>query len=211
MSARRADAPDARDRGVLRPVPADGGIPGTEPVREVVLRAATSLLAIDSGASLAEIAAAAGVGRTTVHRIFPTRSDLITALAMQALDRLREALAAARLDDGPVPEVVERVVQEVLPLADELRFLDAGPEVWDLPQLRDAWLSVAAELDALVRRGQVEGDVRGDVPAELIVEAFTASLWGVWSGVQDGRVAPATAAHHLVALTLGGIRPPSKR
>ena len=44
-------------------------------------------------------------------------------------------------------------------------------KVWDLPQLRDAWLSVAAELDALIRRGQVEGDVRGDVPAELIVEA----------------------------------------
>jgi hypothetical protein len=102
-------------------------------------------------------------------------------------------------------------VDEVLPLADELRFLDAGPDIWDLPQMRDGWWSVAATLDALVQRGQREGDIRGDVPAELIVEAFTSAMWGVWDGIRDGRVAPATAARHLVTLTLGGITPPTKR
>jgi AcrR family transcriptional regulator len=203
MNARRTSRAD------LRPVTDAPAAP--EPVRDVVMRAATSLLATDSGASLAEIAAAAGVGRTTVHRIFPTRSDLLTALAMDALDRLREALAAARLDDGTAPEALSRVVDEVLPLADELRFLDAGPDIWDLPQLRDGWWSVAATLDALVQRGQREGDIRGDVPAELIVEAFTSAMWGVWDGIRDGRVAPATAARHLVTLTLGGITPPTTR
>ncbi len=203
MNARRASRAD------LRPVTDAPAAP--EPVRDVVMRAATSLLATDSGASLAEIAAAAGVGRTTVHRIFPTRADLLSALAMDALDRLREALAAARLDDGPAPEALSRVVDEVLPLADELRFLDAGPDIWDLPQMRDGWWSVAATLDALVQRGQREGDIRGDVPAELIVEAFTSAMWGVWDGIRDGRVAPATAARHLVTLTLGGITPPTKR
>jgi hypothetical protein len=96
----------------------------------------------------------------------------------------------------------------VFPLADELRFLDAGPEVWDLPELKDAWWSVAAELDRLVQRGQLEGDIRGDVPAEVIVEAFTGMLWGVWQGVRDGRVAPATAGRHLATLTLDGVRHP---
>jgi AcrR family transcriptional regulator len=179
-------------------------------VRDVVLRAAAALLATDSGASLAEIAAAAGVGRTTVHRIFPTRADLLTALALQAVARLQDGLDAARLDDGPAPQVLERVVQEVLPLADELSFLDAGPEVWDLPQLRDAWLSVSSALDALVERGQREGDIRGDVPAEVVVEAFTGILLGVWNGVRDGRVAPATATRHVLTLTLTGITPPTR-
>lgn len=182
-----------------------------EPARDAILRAAAAVLAADSGASLAEIAAAAGVGRTTVHRSFRTRADLLTALALQAVDRLRAAVDGARLDDGPAPRVLARVVEVVLPLADELRFLDAGPEVWDLPQLRDAWWSVTASLDRLVQRGQREGDVRGDVPAEVIVEAFTGMLWGVWSGVHDGRVAPATAARHVVALTLAGIVPAPPR
>lgn len=201
MSARRAD---------LRPVPSDAASAAPEPVRDVVLRAAAALLATDSGASLAEIAAAAGVGRTTVHRIFPTRADLLTALALAAVARLQTALDAARLDDGPATQVLERVVDEVLPLADELSFLDAGPEVWDLPQLRDAWLSVSSALDALVERGQREGDVRGDVPAEVVVEAFTGILLGVWNGVRDGRVAPATATRHVLTLTLSGITPPTR-
>ena len=116
------------------------------------------------GASLAEIAAAAGVGRTTVHRAFPTRGDLLTALALEAVDRLTGALTAARLDDGPATDVLARVVEEVLPLADELAFLDSGPEVWDLPQMRDAWWSVTASLDSLVQRGQLEGDIRATSP-----------------------------------------------
>ena len=195
--------------GPLRSVPSPTA-PAPEPVRDVVLRAAAALLATDSGASLAEIAAAAGVGRTTVHRIFPTRADLLTALALQAVVRLETALEAARLEDGPTPQVLARVVEEVLPLADELSFLDAGPEVWDLPQLQDAWLSVASALDSLVERGQREGDIRGDVPAEVVVEAFTGILLGVWNGVRDGRVAPATATRHVLTLTLTGITPPTR-
>jgi len=182
-----------------------------EPVRDVVLRAAAALLATDSGASLAEIAAAAGVGRTTVHRVFPTRGDLLTALALEAVERLTSALGAARLDDGPATAVLARVVEEVLPLADELAFLDSGPEVWDLPQMRDAWWSVTASLDTLVQRGQLEGDIRGDIPAEVVVEAFTGILLGVWNGVRDGRVAPATATRHVVTLTLAGIVPPTRQ
>jgi len=193
--------------GRLTAVPS--GSSGTpDATRETVLRAAATLLATDSGASLAEIASAAGVGRTTVHRAFPTRADLLTALALDAVAHLREALDSARLDDGAVPDVLERVIDAVLPLADQLRFLDAGPEVWDLPQLQDAWWSLTTSLDALVERGQREGSVRPDVPAEVIVEAFTGMLWSVWQGVHDGRVAPATASRHVVTLALGAIATP---
>ncbi len=193
--------------GRLTAVPS--GSSGTpDATRETVLRAAATLLATDSGASLAEIASAAGVGRTTVHRAFPTRADLLTALALDAVAHLREALDSARLDDGAVPDVLERVIDAVLPLADQLHFLDAGPEVWDLPQLQDAWWSLTTSLDALVERGQREGSVRPDVPAEVIVEAFTGMLWSVWQGVHDGRVARATASRHVVTLALGAIATP---
>jgi AcrR family transcriptional regulator len=193
--------------GRLSAVPS-GGSGTPEATREAVLRAAATLLAADASASLAEIGAAAGVGRTTVHRAFPTRSDLLTALALDAVDRLREAIASARLDDGSAPEAVERVVESVLPLADELRFLEAGPEVWDLPELQDAWWDITASLDALVERGQREGTLRPDVPAEVVVEAFVGMLWGVWQGVHDGRVARASASRHLVTLALAAVATP---
>lgn len=180
--------------------------PTPESTRDVVLRAAMAVLAGNPGASLADIAAAAGVGRTTMHRIFPTRSDLLTALALQAVGHLRVGLDEARLEEGPAAEALARVAETVLPLADELRFLEAGPEVWSLAELQDAWWSITASLDALVERGQREGDIRGDLPAELIVEGFTGMLWGVWQGVGDGRVARATAGRHVVSMALGGVR-----
>lgn len=177
----------------------------SESTRVVVLRAAMGVLAVNPGASLADIAATAGVGRTTVHRIFPTRGDLLRALALEAVGHLQSALEGARLGDGSATEALARVAELVMPLADDLRFLDAGPEVWNLQELQDAWWSIAASLDALIERGQREGDIRGDLPAELIVEAFTGMLWGVWQGVRDGRVAPASAARHAVTMALGGV------
>jgi AcrR family transcriptional regulator len=122
----------------------DAGTPVAVGTRDAILTAAATVLVQKSGASLAEIAVAAGVGRTTIHRAFPTRADLITALALQSTERIRGVLEESRLDDGPVPEVLARLVVNVLPLADEMRFLDAGPEVWNLPELRDAWCSLTS-------------------------------------------------------------------
>ena len=48
--------------------------------RRAILDAAVGALARDASASLAEVASAAGVGRTTVHRYFPERADLLRAL-----------------------------------------------------------------------------------------------------------------------------------
>jgi serine phosphatase RsbU (regulator of sigma subunit) len=48
--------------------------------RERILAAAHPLLKEDSRATMADIAAAAGLGRSTLHRHFPTRVDLVRAL-----------------------------------------------------------------------------------------------------------------------------------
>ncbi len=181
------------------------GDAATESARVTILRAAASLLTRDAGTPLAQIAAAAGVGRTTMHRTFPTRIDLLTALALQSTEHLRRMLEEVQLEEGPVPLVLDRLIRRVLPLAEEMQFLDAGPEVWDLPDLREPWCSLTSAMDALVERGQREGDLRGDLPAELIVEALTGMLWGTWQGIRDGRVAPATAARHLVRLLGDGL------
>lgn len=176
----------------------------TDRARAAILEAAARLLAKDPSATLVEIATAAGVGRTTVHRYFPTRAALVHALAPAAIDRVRTAIATAAPPDRPAPHALAAVAEAVMPLADEMRFLDAGPEVWDLPEMRDAWWTVTASLAELVDRGKREGSLRADLPTEVAVEAFVGALWGVSDGIHEGRVAPARAAAQLVDLLLMG-------
>lgn len=172
--------------------------------RRAILDAAAALLSTDASASLAEVATAAGLGRTTVHRYYATREALLSALAAQALDRLDAAVVACRLDDGPAPAVLRRVARNVVPMADELRFLDVGPDVWELPEMADRWTRFADRVEALVERGRREGDLRTDVPTAFLVDLFAGALETAGMSIRDGRVAPGEAADLLADVLLQG-------
>ena len=173
--------------------------------RRQILEAAARVLGKDPSASMSEVAAAAGVGRTTLHRQFGSREDLLVALALDAIDQLSAAVAKARPAKGPAPEALARIAERVFPMADEFRYLDLGPELWDLPQLKDRWYSVEQALDAVVRRGQREGDLRADLPAALIADLFASALWSLNDSIREGRVARRDAVPGLLAALLHGV------
>lgn len=171
--------------------------------RRRILDAAVALLGKDSGASLAEVAAHAGLGRTTVHRYFPTRDALLVALGVEAVHHVSDAMAAARLDDGTAAEATARLVHGLLPLADDLRYLDVG-QVWGAPEVAEAWAPLQRRVDALVARGQREGDLRADLPAALVADLLLAAVWCVADSVAEGRVAANDAAPGVLAVLLHG-------
>ena len=92
-----------------------------------MLDAAVTTLLISPGASLAEVAAAAGVSRTTLHSRFATRNDLLAALAHDAMDLLSRAYAAARLEEGDVRDALRRLLTETVPLGPRIGFLLRQP------------------------------------------------------------------------------------
>ena len=62
----------------------------------------------DPSAALGEVAAAAGVGRTTLHRYFPERSDLLSALVVHVLEQVAAAMERAAPTHGPAPAALGR-------------------------------------------------------------------------------------------------------
>ena len=103
--------------------------------RRAILDAAMSLLADDPAAALGDIAAAADVGRSTLHRYFPERIDLLRALALHVHAISNAAIARAEPDCGPPAEALRRVVECQLDLGPIVPFvyhdpvLAADPEV----------------------------------------------------------------------------------
>ena len=183
-----------------------GSVTSTDATRRRLLDTAAGLLCKHSGASLADVADAAGVGRTTLHRYFPTRHDLLYALADDALLRVEAAVADAHPDaDEPIAVDLTRVATAVLPLATELRFLDIGADVWDLPEMVERWYDLSRPVEDLVRRAKANGELRLDLPTAWVVDLFVGTIWSASSGIDDGRIARRDAIELVVESVLHGV------
>ena len=65
-----------------------------------LLDIAATVLVSDPAASLAEVAEAAGIGRTTLHKYYATREDLVRAVGHRAIDLWEQAVATLNGPDG---------------------------------------------------------------------------------------------------------------
>ncbi|SDZ60709.1 transcriptional regulator, TetR family [Asanoa ishikariensis] len=128
-----------------------------------VLRAGARLLADDPSTSLAAIASAAGVDRTTVHRRFATREALLSAVFEAKLDSAERVLDEARLTEAPVAVALHRYVEGIVPVSREWP-VDTRRMMRDDPSAEGRAQKQSARVDAFVRRAVDEGLLRGDVP-----------------------------------------------
>jgi AcrR family transcriptional regulator len=152
-----------------RPLRADA-----ERNRRLLLDAAAEVFAergLEVG--IAEIAQRAGVGHGTLFRRFPTKEHLIAAIVV---DRMQEATARGRgLADSADP--VEALFDFLGDLVgreqlDRALFEAVTDEFLANADIRAAHADLVGVLDALLRRAQETGAVRGDVGAVDVLMLF---------------------------------------
>ena len=171
-----------------------------------ILQAATETLNADPGASVEDIARAAGVTRQTIYAHFPTREALLDAIIERAAADVTAAFDEAGLDDLP-------------PAAALVRLLEAGwqaaaryPLAWHLPAVspqEDAsrHAPVLGRLLELIERGQKSGDLDAAVPPGWLLTACLALGRAAEEEVRTGRMTidEATRAVHASFLRLLGL------
>jgi TetR/AcrR family transcriptional regulator, mexCD-oprJ operon repressor len=150
-----------------------------ERVAAAILEAAASvLLTRGEQASMTDVAAAAGVARATVYRYFPNRQSLLDELARLAVRSAAERLAAARIDEIPVPDGITRAVRALVEVGD--LFVVVARE--RLRTEREQFeRDVGGPLRALVERGQAAGDLRSDIPSAWLTDSLIGVVVGVVS------------------------------
>lgn len=151
--------------------------------RRAILDAAIEALTKQPNASLAEIAAAANVGRTTVHRYFPERSDLIDAISADALERVSQATVRARINEGPAPAALARLCQEFFEFGDVFMLLFTMPDLLT----RDEWQEESDDDRALLRlieRGHQEGTIDPALPPLWVMNLLWSVLYTAWEQIR---------------------------
>jgi TetR/AcrR family transcriptional regulator, repressor for lfrA len=105
----------------------EGGARGR--TRRAIIEAAMTVLADNPAAPLSDIAAAAGVGRSTLHRYFTERADLIRALALHVHELSTAAIVEAEPECGPPLVALRRVVEGQLDLGPIVVYVFTEPIV----------------------------------------------------------------------------------
>jgi AcrR family transcriptional regulator len=167
-----------------------------------ILDAAAHVLASEGAtASMAEVAAAAGIGRATLYRHYPTREALLEALAAAAVADAGARLADAGLDRAPVDEALARIVRSLASVGERYAVLAQeriAPDETEVERL------LRRPIRAVFQRGRREGTIRGDLPEELLLDLFGGLLQAAVQLVVEGRAGVEDAAATATALFLEG-------
>lgn len=174
------------------------------PTSPNLVDAVALVLARQPGASLNEIAESAGVSRTTLHRAFGNRDALVERVAEHVLADCAQLFDSAGIDDAPVREAFDRLLDQTLPLARAHALLFAD-EVYRVPRLVEEIKAQDARFERFVVRGQEKGVLRRELPPRWLVYSIGAQFAAMWWAIEDGFVGSRDAARLIRATVLGGI------
>ncbi len=176
---------------------------------EVLLASAVLTLALDPGASLADVAAAAGVSRTTIFTRYPTRAALLEAVAIAGITRLNQAYqsAEAATSAAPAVEVLTDLVRQLIPIGPHIAFLFRERTLDENETVQSHLMSLQAMDVALLLRAQAEGELRSDTPVAWLSRSLDALVYAAWEGVESGELAALEAPRHVMSMFLHGAQP----
>jgi AcrR family transcriptional regulator len=169
--------------------------------RKRVLKAARAVMAREGlDAQMDDIARRAQVGVGTVYRHFPTKEDLVAALAVERFERLAE-LAEQALANEDAAAAFEEFIRAAAKIQSEDRALSevltSRPEVMDRAAQSVGILDLTA---TIMRRAQKAGAVRKDADPRD-VPMFMCALAGTFSGAY-------TNTERYIGIVLDGLRAP---
>jgi TetR/AcrR family transcriptional repressor of mexCD-oprJ operon len=177
-----------------------------------ILDAAATLLAErGDSVSMADIAEAAGVGRATLYRYFPSRDELVAGIARAGFEELCESVAEARLDTVGVEEGLARVTRAFLAAGSKYVALwSAGKQSSGKKDIDEAEADrqLAEPVRELLRRGVADGTIRQDLPTEVLFELFSALLERSLLLVMRRELGPEQAAAAVLTVYLNGTTTP---
>jgi AcrR family transcriptional regulator len=174
-----------------------------------ILDAATDCLARDPEVSIADIAAAAGVGRITLYGHFKNRAELIDAVMGRTIEHADAILAAIDTAGDPREELA-RLVAASWQIVHQFRnILIAAHRELPAERIRGIHDPVLRNVQDLIECGQRAGAFRRDLPLHWLTTTAFTLMHAAAEDTAAGRLDASDAPRLITATLLGAFTPPA--
>jgi AcrR family transcriptional regulator len=133
-------------------------------------------------APLENVAAAAGLSRTSLHRAFASRGELVAAI--WAADVAETEADAARF--AAHPDAYIRLFQATLRQQVDRRSIHPSAAQIESPEIVALAARFVAAIESSARVSRDAGVLRPDVSDELALQAVGMAIWAVWNVADRG-------------------------
>lgn len=184
--------------------PAESGVRAR--TRAAVVDAALGVWARDWSASLADVAAAAAVSRSTLHRYFPDRQALVEAARDRAVSALDTSARTALRGVTAPADQLDVLMRAMVDAGDAILFLFSDPHRFT--ELWQEGVDEHAELREIVEQAQAEGMLVDDVHPDWVISMFYSVVYVAAESVNTGVLPRHRAGDVSVRGFFGGVGVP---
>lgn len=178
-------------------------------VTDGILQAATVVFAQRGRhASMADVAEASGVSRSTLYRYFANREALFVALYETALSETIERIRRAGLEGVSIEEGIARLARALVSVGNRYLVLIGEEALVGQSTLEQ---ETEAPMAALFKRGQAEGLLRADLPVQWLELQFANTVLVALRIAGQRQTGDEQIAAVVVDLFLRGAREPDRR
>src|SRR5579859_7008792 len=173
-----------------------------------ILDAATDCLAADPEMSIADIAAAAGVGRITLYGHFKTRAELVDAVLARTIVHA-DAILGATDTGGDPGDALARLVAASWQIVHRFRnILLAAQRELPAERIRGVHDPILRRVQSIIERGQRAGAFRTDLPQRWLITTAFSLMHAAAEDVTAGRIEAGDADRLITATLLAAYTPP---
>ncbi|MFF3346915.1 TetR/AcrR family transcriptional regulator [Streptomyces sp. NPDC002779] len=174
--------------------------------RARILATARQELGRNPDITLEELARASGVVRRTLFGHFPGRPALLEALAEEASESLRAALAEAVRPAEPADRALAHFVLTMWPVGDRYRMLLAlARRDLGIERVTEILSPARSEVTAILERGQRDGVFHTHLPPAVLSAGLEAMHVALLEEVNTGALADDGARTALTTLIAAGV------
>jgi AcrR family transcriptional regulator len=167
-----------------------------------ILEAAERILSVEPTATMEQIAAAAGVARTTIHRHFANRDALLTDMARAAWRQIQEAIEQARPATAPPLVALHQATANILRIKSGWSFaLGHHPADEATTQIQN---EVFAACDTVFKNARHAGIIGPDTDLAWTRQVYLALINETAHGASGNGMDPDALAARIIDTLLYG-------